>query len=115
MIIFIISFIFAEEESRTVIGIDLGTTFSCVGIFHKGKVDIIPNEIGHRITPSVVSFTEAQTNAGDAAIPFLISNPENTIYAVKRLIGRRFHDPEVQSEIGRLPYKVVEKNEKVFH
>lgn len=104
----------AEEEIGTVIGIDLGTTFSCVGVFQKGKVEIIANEVGNRITPSVVSIADSQRFVGDSAIPQLISNPSNTVFAVKRLIGRRFLDDEVQSEIGRLPYKVISKDDRPF-
>jgi len=119
--IFVFSFfllIRAEEtetsSSEPIIGIDLGTTFSCVGVFQNGKVEIIPNEVGNRITPSIVSFTGDQRIVGDAAIPLLINNAENTVFAVKRLIGRRFSDPEVQSEIGRLPYNIVEKDNRPF-
>ncbi|KAK8837270.1 hypothetical protein M9Y10_036700 [Tritrichomonas musculus] len=103
-----------EEEIGTVIGIDLGTTFSCVGVFQNGKVEIIANEAGNRITPSVVSFTENQRFVGDSATPQMISNPKNTIFAVKRLIGRRYNDPEVQNELKRLPYKVVDRNDRPY-
>ena len=103
-----------DEEVGTVIGIDLGTTFSCVGVFQKGKVEIIANEVGNRITPSIVSFNEGQRFIGDSAMPQLISNPRNTIFAVKRLIGRRFNDPEVQGELKRLPYKVIDKDGRPY-
>ena len=103
-----------DEEVGTVIGIDLGTTFSCVGVFQKGKVEIIANEVGNRITPSIVSFSEGQRFIGDSAMPQLISNPRNTIFAVKRLIGRRFNDPEVQGELKRLPYKVIDKDGRPY-
>ncbi|KAK8884449.1 Endoplasmic reticulum chaperone BiP [Tritrichomonas musculus] len=103
-----------DEEIGTVIGIDLGTTFSCVGVFQKGKVEIIANEVGNRITPSIVSFSEGQRFVGDSAMPQMISNPKNTIFAIKRLIGRRFNDPEVQGELKRLPYKVVSKNDRPY-
>ena len=103
-----------EEEIGTVIGIDLGTTFSCVGVFQNGKVEIIANEAGNRITPSVVSFTENQRFVGDSATPQMISNPKNTVFAIKRLIGRRYNDPEVQNELKRLPYKVVDRNDRPY-
>ena len=111
-ILSIFGFSDSDEDVGTVIGIDLGTTFSCVGVFQKGKVEIIANEVGNRITPSIVSFSEGQRFVGDSAVPQLISNPRNTVFAVKRLIGRRFNDPEVQGEIGRLPYKVIDKNDR---
>ena len=104
----------SEDGVGTVIGIDLGTTFSCVGVFQKGKVEIIANEVGNRITPSVVSFSEGQRFVGDSAMPQLISNPYNTIYAIKRLVGRRFTDPEVQGELKRLPYKVIDKDNRPY-
>jgi heat shock protein 5 len=103
-----------EPVIGTVIGIDLGTTFSCVGVFQKGKVEIIANEVGNRITPSIVSFNEGQRFVGDSALPQMISNPRNTVFAVKRLIGRRFNDPEVQSELKRLPYKVIDKDGRPY-
>ncbi|KAH0790932.1 78 kDa glucose-regulated protein [Histomonas meleagridis] len=115
--LFLLGFQAADDddgEIGTVIGIDLGTTFSCVGVFQKGKVEIIANEVGNRITPSIVSFSEGQRFVGDSAMPLLISNPHNTVFAVKRLIGRRFDDAEVQSEIGRLPYKVVDKDNRPY-
>ena len=112
--LFIFSKSETSEEIGTVVGIDLGTTFSCVGVFQKGKVDIIANEVGNRITPSLVSFSDGQRYVGDSAFPQLISNPQNTVFAVKRLIGRRFNDPEVQSEINRLPYHVVEKDQRPY-
>lgn len=105
--------IFCEEnEAETVIGIDLGTTFSCVGVYQKGKVEIIANEIGNRITPSVVSIINGTYYVGDSAFPFMISHPNSTVFAVKRLIGRRFNEDEVQSELERLPYKVISKNNR---
>ena len=104
----------SDNEVGTVIGIDLGTTFSCVGVFQKGKVEIIANEVGNRITPSIVAFQEGQRFIGDSSLPFLISSPQNSIYAIKRLIGRRFTDPEVQSELKRLPYKVIDKDNRPY-
>lgn len=114
-LLFLFCFVRSEEdEIGTVIGIDLGTTFSCVGVFQKGKVEIIANEVGNRITPSIVSFNEGQRFVGDSASPLLISNPVNSVFAVKRLVGRRFNDPEVQGEIKHLPYNVVDKNGKPY-
>ena len=91
-----------------VIGIDLGTTNSCVAIMEGGEPKVIPNSEGGRTTPSVVAFTDAgERLVGQIAHRQAITNPENTIFAVKRLMGRRFDDPEVQKATRVLPYKVV--------
>jgi heat shock protein 5 len=75
-----------------VIGIDLGTTYSCVGIFKNGHVEIIPNELGNRITPSIVAFTDEERLVGEAAKNQGSINPRRTVFSVKRLIGRKFND-----------------------
>ncbi|XP_048036345.1 endoplasmic reticulum chaperone BiP-like [Megalobrama amblycephala] len=109
---------FAEEDEKeesvgTVVGIDLGTTYSCVGVFKNGRVEIIANDQGNRITPSYVAFTtEGERLIGDAAKNQLTFNPENTVFNVKRLIGRTWGDSSMQKDIEYFPFKVIEKKNK---
>jgi endoplasmic reticulum chaperone BiP len=107
----------ADDKSKIdgpVIGIDLGTTYSCVGIFKNGRVEIIPNELGNRITPSVVSFTDDERLVGESAKNQAAINPTRTVYSIKRLIGRKFTDKEVQHDMKLLPYKIVNKDTKPY-
>jgi heat shock protein 5 len=97
-----------------VIGIDLGTTYSCVGIYKNGRVEIIPNELGNRITPSVVAFTDEERMIGEAAKNQAAINPTRTLYDVKRLIGRRYSDQTVQHDKKFLPYDIVDKDGKPY-
>jgi heat shock protein 5 len=97
-----------------VVGIDLGTTYSCVGIFKNGRVEIIPNEFGNRITPSFVAWTDEERLVGEAAKNQAHINPKRSVYVVKRLIGRMFEDKEVQRDMKWLPYDIINTGGKPY-
>ncbi|KAJ5755354.1 hypothetical protein N7533_004897 [Penicillium manginii] len=94
------------------VGIDLGTTYSCVGVFRDDRIEIIANDQGNRTTPSFVAFTDTERLIGDAAKNQVAMNPHNTVFDAKRLIGRRFADAEVQSDMKHWPFKIIDKATK---
>jgi len=103
-----------EQTIDTTVGIDLGTTYSCVGVYKNGKVEIIANDQGNRITPSWVAFTDEERLVGDSAKNQAAMNPENTVFDVKRLIGRKYTDTTVQHDKKLLPYDIVDKGGKPY-
>ncbi|SOV14121.1 heat shock protein 70 [Plasmodium sp. DRC-Itaito] len=114
LIVSLLKFISAVDSNieGPVIGIDLGTTYSCVGVFKNGRVEILNNELGNRITPSYVSFVDGERKVGEAAKLEATLHPTQTVFDVKRLIGRKFDDQEVVKDRSLLPYEIVNNQGK---
>lgn len=100
------------DGKSVIIGIDLGTTYSCVAVYQDGRAEIIANDQGNRTTPSYVAFTNTERLIGDAAKNQVSINPTNTIFDAKRLIGRNFSDPTVQSDMKHWSFKVIDQKGK---
>lgn len=98
----------AAATAKPVIGIDLGTTYSCVGVWQNDRVEIIASETGNRTVPSMVSFTDSERIIGDAAKAAAAAYPRSTVFDAKRMIGREFKDPVLQADMKHFPYDVID-------
>jgi molecular chaperone DnaK (HSP70) len=98
------------DKNKLIIGIDLGTTFSCIGAYRANKIDIVVNDVGKRVTPSLVSFRNGEILVGEAASNIMNQNAENTIKDSKRLIGRRFNEPTVQEDLKKWAFTITENS-----
>eukprot|EP01089_Gocevia_fonbrunei_P010963 TRINITY_DN239_c0_g1_i4.p1 TRINITY_DN239_c0_g1~~TRINITY_DN239_c0_g1_i4.p1 ORF type:complete len:636 (-),score=218.40 TRINITY_DN239_c0_g1_i4:77-1984(-) len=103
-----------EGNKGPAIGIDLGTTYSCVGVWQNNKVEIIANDLGARTTPSFVAFTDSERLIGEAALLQASRNPENTVFDAKRMIGRKWSDEEIQADMKHWPFRVISKGDNPF-
>jgi heat shock protein 1/8 len=102
------------SNKKVAIGIDLGTTYSCVGVYRNGNVEVISTEQGERTMPSYVSFNDTERLVGSAAKSAAVSNVSNTVFDAKRLIGREYSDPKLQEMLSHFPFNVVDKNNKPY-
>ena len=103
----------SKEDTGVCVGIDLGTTYSCVAVWRDNRAEIIANDQGNRTTPSYVAFTESERLIGDAAKNQVATNPTNTIYDAKRLIGRKFTDPSVDADMKHFSFNIInDKDDK---
>ena len=98
----------ASNNGKTIIGIDLGTTYSCVGVWQNDRVEIIASDTGNRTVPSMVSFTDTERIIGDAAKSAAAAFPRTTVFDAKRMIGREFKDPHLQADMKHFPYDVID-------
>lgn len=96
-----------DSESLPIIGIDLGTTYSCMGVWKDGKVNLIPNEMGQNKDPLYIAFTDTDILFGDTAKNQIYKNPKNTIFDITRLIGKKFSNPDIQENIKYWPFEII--------